>query len=305
MIDLVFIICCEFWKIFMRLFFLCVAVFATLHTAYAEELISSEDARTVLNMSQSSWNSQVKAAAKAGLSSSQETYGGTLKQLIKGPDWEMSTYPLYGGVTSAPSTVEIKISYNKKNPLYNLPTSSQEATCAKVSAQLKVEFSFLCAFMKTNEHLHYTFLISKPGSRKDIDTLNQKGIYSFDQQKMESNAAAAAKKLIPNYWAQLDAWAENRVATKEELIVAATKDLPMICNKLVTGYALASGKSPNTSGEDREEWNFNSDFCVKATVHRRFPQPEFENPKILDAICYKQKDYEFNYNLCKRAGVFR
>lgn len=289
----------------MRLLLFCLAMFMPLHTAYSEELISREDARAVLNMSKSDWNAQVGAAVKAGLSSSQETYGGTLKQIIKGPDWEMSIYPNYGGFTGAPSTVEIKISYKKNNYIYNLPAAASEANCAKAFAQLRVEFSFLCAYAKTSEELQYTFLISKPGLRDDIDTLNAKGVYSFDQQKIESTAAAAAKKLIPTYWAQLDAWAENRTATKQELINSATKDLPVTCGKLVTSYALTSGKSPSKIDEDREEWNFNSDFCVKATVHRRFPQPEFENPKILDAICHKQKQYEFNYNLCKRAGVFR
>lgn len=289
----------------MRLFLLCVAIFMAIHRADAEELISREDAKTVLNMSQSEWNAQVRAAVKAGLSSSQETYGGTLKQLIKGPDWEMSTYPIYGGFTSAPITVEIKVSYKKNNQIYNLPAAASDANCANAFAQLRVEFSFLCAYAKTNEELQYTFLISKPGLRADMDTLNAKGIYSFDQQKIENTATAAAKKLIPTYWAQLDAWAENRTATKQELINSATKDLPVTCGKLVTSYALTSGKSPSKIDEDREEWNFNSDFCVMATVHRRFPQPEFENPKILDAICHKQKQYEFNYNLCKRAGVFR
>ena len=85
----------------------------------------------------------------------------------------------------------------------------------------------------------------------------------------------------------------------------AIKELPSICTKLVSSYALAAGKSVDGSREDREEWDFNSDFCVKATVHRHFPQPEFENPKILDLVCHKQKAYEFNYNLCKRAGVIR
>lgn len=289
----------------MRFFINFVALFMAFHNTYAEEIISREDARAVLNMTQSAWNTQVKASTKAGLSSAQETYGGTLRQIIKGPDWEMSTYPIYGGITSAPNAVEIKVSYKKNSSIYKLSTSESEAICAKAFNQLKAEFSFLCVYAKTNDELQHTFLISKPGSRSDIDAINKNGGYTFDQKKMEAAAITATKSLISKYWAQLDAWTDNRTATKEELVTMAVKELPAICSKLVTSYALASGKSLDGSREDREEWDFNSDFCVKATVHRRFPQPEFENPKILDMVCHKQRAYEFNYNLCKRAGVLR
>ncbi len=269
------------------------------------ELISKEDARKVLNTPQNTWNKQVRTSSNAGFSAHQESYDGTLRQTIRGVDWELTTYPIYGGVKSAPDTVEVKLTYKKSSPTYGFPLSHAEANCAKVFDQLKGEFSFLCAFVKTNDELRYTFLISKPGNRKDIDALNAKGLYTYDLRKAESDAGSFSKKLIPMYWAQLDAWAENRTASKEELINSGTSKLPEICSKLVYSYALASGKSPNSSPENREDWEFNSDVCVKATVHRRFPQPEFQNPKILDTLCHKQKAYEFNYNLCKRAGVLR
>lgn len=287
----------------MRFFLNFVLFFMAIHNSYAEDIISREDARSVLNMHQSAWNAQVMASTKAGLSSSHETYGGTLKQVIKGSDWEMSIYPVYGGIVSVPNAIEIKVSYKKNSAIFKLSSPESEAICAKAFGQLKTEFSFLCAYAKTNDELQYTFLISKPGSRSDIDIFNKKGVYTFDQKKMENLATIASKNLILKYWAQLDAWTENRTASKEELVTIAVKELPAICSKLVTSYALVSGKSLDGSREDREEWDFNSDFCVKATIHRRFPQPEFENPKILDMVCHKQRAYEFNYNLCKRAGV--
>lgn len=289
----------------MKIRSILLAFFMLTTNSYAEDLISREDARNILNMPQKKWNAQVMIAANSGFSIYQETYGGTLKQIVKGPDWELSTYPIYGGVKSAPGTLEVKISYKKNNPAHSLTLKESEDICAKAFNQLRVEFSFLCGYAKAEEELRFTFLISKPGNREDIDAFNAKGVYSFDQQRVEDTASAAAKKLIPMYWAQLDKWAKNKAASKEQLIEMAAKDLPMICSKLVTSYALAAGKTPSTSQKDREEWDFNTDFCVKATVHIRFPQPEFENPKILDMVCHRQKAYEFNYNLCKRAGVFR
>ena len=278
---------------------------ALIRPTYGEDLISSNDARSILNMSQQDWNTQVKLAAKAQFSTYQETYGGTLRQVLKGPDWELSTYPIYGGIRSAPITIEVKVAYGKGHSMYSLSLPQVAAICSKAFAQLKVEFSFLCGFTKTSEELRYTFLISKPGSRADIDKLNAKGTYSFNQQEAEDAARTVSRRLIPRYWAQLDAWADNRTATKEELIKVAATELPFICSKLVTSYALAAGKAPNSSQEDREDWDFNADFCVKATIHRRFPQPEFKNPRIVDMLCNKKRDYEFNYNLCKRAGVLR
>lgn len=289
----------------MKIFFTALGLLFFTLPLRAEDLISRDDARAILNMPEKAWNAQVRLATSAGLSQHQEAYGGTLRQLIKGPDWELSTLPLYGGIKDAPNAVELKIAYKKGNPAYLEPNSQAEAVCKKAFSQLKVEFSFLCAYRKTSEELRYTFLISRPGARKDIDALNARGAYAIDQETVEADAASVAKKLIPTYWAQLDAWAENRTATKQELIEIATRDLPPICGKLVTSYALASGKSPNSSKEYREEWDFNSDFCVKATIHRRFPQPEFENPKIVEMLCERHKKYEFNYNLCKRAGVTR
>jgi hypothetical protein len=271
----------------------------------AEDLISREDARKILSLPQTIWNAQVALATSAGLSSQEESYGGTSRQLIKGPDWELSTLPLYGRSKDAPDSIELKIAYKKGNPVLTLPEDRTIAICSQAFNQLKVEFSLLCDYRRSEEELQFTFLISKMGKRKDIEALNAKGIHMANTKKLEEKLAPHAKKLIDLYWSQLDAWAANRTATKRELIEIATKELPAICGKLVSGYALASGKSPISSREDREEFNFNSDFCVKATVHRRFPQPEFENPQIVEMLCEQHKRYEFNHNLCKRAGVIR
>jgi len=271
----------------------------------AEDLISREDARGILNLPQAAWNAQVEMAARAGLSSQEESYGGTLRQVIKGPDWELSTYPLYGGSKNAPDSIELKITYKKGSPAYGFPEARSMAICSQAFDQLKVEFSFLCDYRRSEDAIQFTFLISKMGKRKDIEVLNAKGVHMANTKELENKLAPHAKKFIDLYWSQLDAWAENKTATKKELIEIAVRDLPQICGKLVTGYALASGKSPNSSKEDREEWDFNSDFCVKATIHRRFPQPEFENPKVIEMLCERHRKYEFNYNLCKRAGVIR
>lgn len=289
----------------MKAILVSLMLLAVINPSYAGDLISRDDARSILSMSQQDWNAQVKLAANAEFSAYQETYGGTFRQVLKGPDWDLSTYPIYGDIRSAPITIEVKVTYGKGHAMHGLSLPQVEAICSKAFAQLKVEFSFVCGFAKASEELRYTFLISKPGSRADIDNLNSKGTYSFNQQEAEDAAKTVSKRLIPRYWAQLDAWADNRTATKEELIKVAATELPFICSKLATSYALAAGKAPSSSQEDREDWDFNADFCVKATIHRRFPQPEFKNPRIVDMLCNKKKSYEFNYNLCKRAGVLR
>lgn len=289
----------------MKIFFAVLGLLFLSLPLRAEDLISREDARNILNLPQEAWNAQVELATRAGLSFQEETFGGTLRQVIKGPDWELSTHPLYGGSKESPDSVEIKITYDQGSPAYTFSQSRSIAICAQAFNQLKFEFSFLCDFRKSNEAVLFTFLISKMGKRKDIEALNAKGFHMANTKEWEDKLVPHAKNAIALYWAQLDAWAENKTATKQELIEMAVRDLPLICGKLVTSYAIASGKNPNSSKEDRDEWDFNSDFCAKATVHRRFPQPELKNPEIVEMLCEKNMKYEFNYNLCKRAGVLR
>ena len=73
------------------------------------------------------------------------------------------------------------------------------------------------------------------------------------------------------------------------------------CATLVTLYASPSERKAFPT-KLREEWDYRVGFCVKGTVHRQHPQPEFENKELLDTLCAPGPNKIWSV-MCRRAGV--
>ncbi len=78
------------------------------------------------------------------------------------------------------------------------------------------------------------------------------------------------------------------------------QDLVVNCGKLVMLKASA-GERKAFMASDREEFDFRVDVCVKMTVNRVHPQPEFGKPEIVKSIC--DGGNETFKTLCKRSGL--
>ena len=72
------------------------------------------------------------------------------------------------------------------------------------------------------------------------------------------------------------------------------------CARLVSLYATASERKAFPK-QLREEWDFRVDFCSQGTVHRRWPQPLFENKELRDIACTGED--KLTLLICQRAGV--
>ena len=72
------------------------------------------------------------------------------------------------------------------------------------------------------------------------------------------------------------------------------------CARLVSLYATAAERKAFPRAL-RKEWDFRVAFCSKGTVHRRWPQPEFENKEFVGAEC--SGDGKLTLLICRRAGV--
>ena len=138
-----------------------------------------------------------------------------------------------------------------------------------------------------------------------VNNLNSKGSFNTAEGLQEDEIKKNSDRLIALYWSQLDEWAESKETDREKLIEKGLTLLPEACSNLVMAYWVGSGRSMAMNSEERSEWEFNVDLCMKATMHRHFPQPEFENKQIVKLLCHDNKDYDFNYQLCERAGLYQ
>ena len=97
-----------------------------------------------------------------------------------------------------------------------------------------------------------------------------------------------------SYFKNLDSWVQNGgdVNTVQEIVVENCGKLVMITVDSVEKLQLSTIK--------RDEFDWRLDVCVKMTVNRVHPQPEFENPKIINMIC--NDDVRLFQKMCKQNG---
>ena len=102
-------------------------------------------------------------------------------------------------------------------------------------------------------------------------------------------------KLEDKYFSVLDGWVERGGKANEyQSVVLET------CGKLVMVTANASEAVAFTTSQ-KEEFDFRVDVCAKTTVHRSHRQSEFDDPKLIQAICNDSKVPLFE-KLCRRSG---
>ncbi len=103
-------------------------------------------------------------------------------------------------------------------------------------------------------------------------------------------------KLEDKYFSVLDGWVERGGKAHEyQSVVLET------CGKLVMVSANASEAVAFTTSQ-KEEFDFRVNVCAKTTVNRSRHQSEFEDPKLIQAICDDNKVILFG-KLCKRSGL--
>ncbi|MEY4704392.1 MAG: hypothetical protein RL042_588 [Nitrospirota bacterium] len=105
-----------------------------------------------------------------------------------------------------------------------------------------------------------------------------------------------AGKLEDKYFSALDGWVNRggKVNEFQDIVVQA-------CGKLVMATANASEVVAFTATQ-KEEFDFRVNVCAKLTVNRSHHQSEFDDPKIIHAICDDSKVLLFG-KLCKRSGL--
>ena len=104
-------------------------------------------------------------------------------------------------------------------------------------------------------------------------------------------------KVESNYFSTLDGWVSRGGPVNEvQGTVAET------CGKLVMATAGGAEKLL-LSTTQREEFHFRVDVCVKMTINRVHPQPEFKKKKIVTMICDESKEVPLFGKLCKRSGL--
>jgi hypothetical protein len=103
-------------------------------------------------------------------------------------------------------------------------------------------------------------------------------------------------KLEDKYFSVLDGWVDRggKVNEFQDIVVQT-------CGKLVMVTANASEKVAFTTSQ-REEFDFRVDVCAKTTVHRTHHQFEFDDPKLIKAIC-DDSNVQLLRKLCTRSGM--
>ena len=96
------------------------------------------------------------------------------------------------------------------------------------------------------------------------------------------------------YTDRLDAWVKAGGPTNE----IQSHVIPD-CSKLAVSQA-GPVESINMLF-DREEYDFRSDVCFQVTVNRVYPQPRFQNPKMVAIVCDSGND--LFRKLCAQAGL--
>ena len=98
------------------------------------------------------------------------------------------------------------------------------------------------------------------------------------------------------YFKRLDQWVRDGGKPGE-----VQRTVVRTCGKLVMLTA-SSRKRLSFTGKNRKEFDFRVDVCVKMTVNRIHPQPEFKKPEIVNMICRETKVRLFK-EMCVRFGL--
>lgn len=97
------------------------------------------------------------------------------------------------------------------------------------------------------------------------------------------------------YFGTLDDWAAGNSGVE-----SIQNEVVPTCGKLIMLRASTAERTAFSTTQ-REDFHSLVDICTKITVHRKWPQPEFENPEIRKTICASEN--ELLLQLCVRAGV--
>lgn len=108
--------------------------------------------------------------------------------------------------------------------------------------------------------------------------------------------ARAEDKLEAEYYRRLDDW-----VTRGGPIPEVQDTVVQTCGKLVMWTASVAEKLAFTTTR-RDDFDFRVDVCVKMTVNRVHPQPEFEKPHLVKMIC-DESNVRLFVALCERSGL--
>lgn len=119
-----------------------------------------------------------------------------------------------------------------------------------------------------------------------------------------SASAQAGLQLEEQYLSNLDRWVSDGERLSEpQLLASINRDLGPNCGKLVMLVASNSERSSFLTAKGREEYDFRVDVCIKMTVNRVHPQPEFAKAEIVQEICTSRtKPFAV---LCQRSGLMK
>jgi hypothetical protein len=110
------------------------------------------------------------------------------------------------------------------------------------------------------------------------------------------NEEGAEQKLEEMYLETLNGWVKRGGPVNE-----IQDTVVQTCGKLVMLNVSASEKVA-LSTTQKEEYHFRVDVCMKMTVNRVHPQPEFEKKEIVKMICQESKVALFK-KLCEQSGL--
>ena len=113
---------------------------------------------------------------------------------------------------------------------------------------------------------------------------------------LASSEGTLTEKLEEKYFSALDAWVVRGGRANE-----FQSSVVQTCEKLVMATANASESITFTTTRGAE-FDFRVNVCAKTTVNRVHHQPEFDDPKLIWAIC-DDGNVALLKKLCKRSGL--
>jgi hypothetical protein len=279
----------------MKNIFLIIILFA-INNCFAEELVSIEDSRRILNTNKKAWIEQVEQAVSAKIAKKvywQDELGISI--LVEGVI--LNVIPNYGASMDLPNYLSLNLSYSPESNVSRTPSTTADEICRKITNELKSNFSVLCGHSSKNGWRYFNIVTSIPGKYQIADKLNSSGNYSGDIDKLSKTIQKNSDNLLNKYWDDIEAWVINSEKNKSKDAEYAVKKIPEICSKIATIYSLQLGISP----QENKDFSMDVDVCAKTTVHRKYPQPEFENPKIVKLIC--ESKLQLYQEVCRRAKL--
>lgn len=265
-------------------------------TCFASELVSTEDSKRLLNTNQKTWLEQVDLAVKSG-AAKKIYWQYELGMSVVAGDILLDVIPSYISSSSLPSFLTVNISFPPDNQVARESDEFANSICKKIVFELKSQLSVLCAQSGNNGWRKFYVVTSTPGKYIFLDRLNASGNYSLDIEKFSEFVLKNSELMLSNYWLEIEKWVSSSDKTKAQNIEFAVTKIPEICGKLATIYSLKSGLTV----EVNKDFSMDADVCAKVTVHRKFPQPEFDNPKIVQLVCGSK--LPLYQEVCRRANL--